>query len=223
LRTRIGLFRQPNPVDDNIPNGNLLQIMPWVTFSHMTDNDITAIYEYLSAIPCIDNSTSTPPAGAPNELRNDCGIKTRRRRRSGDQRMRCFLATSLIGLFSFVFFSTPVLCAIKGPYGLARVGDIRRRLPVHDDPNRYSFIDSRQWQRQHESHGFAHRRHIQRRLRAYRSTGHLAERNAAKRHGHGREHGRRHMIVTLTVFETTPSTVIEMAVLPLPASDADGG
>jgi hypothetical protein len=31
------------------------------------------------------------------------------------------------------------------------------------------------------------------------------------------------MIVTLTVFETTPSTVIEMAVLPLPASDADGG
>jgi hypothetical protein len=58
---------------NNIPNGNLLQIMPWVTFSHMTDRDITAIYEYLSAIPCIDNSTSTPPAGAPNELRNDCG------------------------------------------------------------------------------------------------------------------------------------------------------
>jgi hypothetical protein len=58
---------------NNIPNGNLLQIMPWVTFSHMTDNNITAIYEYLSAIPCIDNSTSTPPAGAPNELRNDCG------------------------------------------------------------------------------------------------------------------------------------------------------
>ena len=39
----------------------------------MTDHDIEAIYEYLSAIPCIDNSTSTPPAGAPNELRNDCG------------------------------------------------------------------------------------------------------------------------------------------------------
>ena len=42
--------------------------MPWPTFSHMTDHDIEAIYEYLSAIPCIDNSTSTPPAGAPNEL-----------------------------------------------------------------------------------------------------------------------------------------------------------
>lgn len=58
---------------DNEPNGSLLQIMPWVTFSHMTDHDIEAIYEYLSAIPCIDNSTSTPPDGAPNELRNDCG------------------------------------------------------------------------------------------------------------------------------------------------------
>lgn len=59
---------QNNPVD-----GNLLQIMPWPTFSHMTGHDIEAIYEYLSAIPCIDNTFSTPPAGAPNELRNDCG------------------------------------------------------------------------------------------------------------------------------------------------------
>jgi hypothetical protein len=39
----------------------------------MTDHDIEAIYEYLSAIPCIDNTVSTPPEGAPNELRNDCG------------------------------------------------------------------------------------------------------------------------------------------------------
>lgn len=57
----------------NTPDGDLLQVMPWPTFSHMTDKDIEAIYEYLSAIPCIDNTTSTPPAGAPNELRNDCG------------------------------------------------------------------------------------------------------------------------------------------------------
>ena len=57
----------------NTVNGDLLQIMPWPTFSHMSDHDIAAIYEYLSAIPCIDNSTSTPPDGAPNELRNDCG------------------------------------------------------------------------------------------------------------------------------------------------------
>jgi hypothetical protein len=57
----------------NIPDGGLLQIMPWATFSGMTDGDIEAIYEYLSAIPCLDNTWSTPPAGAPNELRNDCG------------------------------------------------------------------------------------------------------------------------------------------------------
>lgn len=61
------------PAYQNIPNGNLLQVMPWPTFSHMTDHDIEAIYVYLSAIPCIDNTISTPPAGAPNELRNDCG------------------------------------------------------------------------------------------------------------------------------------------------------
>jgi hypothetical protein len=57
----------------NTPDGDLLQVMPWPTFSHMTDKDIEAIYEYLSAIPCIDNTTSPPPAGAPNELRTDCG------------------------------------------------------------------------------------------------------------------------------------------------------
>jgi hypothetical protein len=39
----------------------------------MTDHQLDAIYEYLSAIPCIDNSFSTPPAGAPDELRSDCG------------------------------------------------------------------------------------------------------------------------------------------------------
>ena len=47
--------------------------MPWPTFSHMRDGDIEASTEYLSAIPCIDNTTSTPPAGAPDELLNDCG------------------------------------------------------------------------------------------------------------------------------------------------------
>ena len=48
--------------------------MPWATFSHLTDHDIEAIYAYLSAIPCIDNTTSMPPAGAPNELLNTCGV-----------------------------------------------------------------------------------------------------------------------------------------------------
>jgi len=67
------VFDPTQPPYQNNPDGNLLQIMPWPTFSHMTDHDIEAIYEYLSAIPCIDNTVSTPPAGAPNELRNDCG------------------------------------------------------------------------------------------------------------------------------------------------------
>jgi hypothetical protein len=58
---------------DNPADGNLLQVMPWPTFSHLSDRDLDAIYEYLSAIPCIDNTTSMPPDGFPNELRNDCG------------------------------------------------------------------------------------------------------------------------------------------------------
>ena len=58
---------------DNPVRGDLLQFMLWPAFSHMTDHDLDAIYEYLSAIPCIDNTTSPGPAGNPNELRNDCG------------------------------------------------------------------------------------------------------------------------------------------------------
>jgi hypothetical protein len=48
-------------------NGDLLQVMPWPEYQNLTDRDIRAIYEYLSAIPCID--TNIP--GAP-VLRNDC-------------------------------------------------------------------------------------------------------------------------------------------------------
>ena len=34
-------------------NGSLLQIMPWPAFQDMTDHDLRAIYEYISAVPCI--------------------------------------------------------------------------------------------------------------------------------------------------------------------------
>jgi hypothetical protein len=51
----------PPPFD-----GSLLQIMPWPIYQHMTDHDLRAIYEYLSAIPCI----AGPPA--PSPLHNDC-------------------------------------------------------------------------------------------------------------------------------------------------------
>jgi hypothetical protein len=52
----------PYPFD-----GSLLQIMPWPAFQNMSDHELQAIYEYLSAIPCID----TVVAGQP-QLRNHC-------------------------------------------------------------------------------------------------------------------------------------------------------
>ena len=45
---------------------DLLQTMPWPGLSHLTDHDLRAIYEYLSAIPCV----AGPPA--PSVLHNDC-------------------------------------------------------------------------------------------------------------------------------------------------------
>lgn len=50
----------------NTVDGNLLQVMPWPDFQDMTEHDLRAIYEYLSAIPCI----AGPPA--PSPLHNDC-------------------------------------------------------------------------------------------------------------------------------------------------------
>lgn len=47
-------------------DGDLLQIMPWPYYQSMSDHDLRAIYEYLSAIPCIEG----PPA--PSPLHNDC-------------------------------------------------------------------------------------------------------------------------------------------------------
>jgi hypothetical protein len=34
-------------------NGDLLQIMPWPVYRNMSDHDLRAIYEYLSAVPCV--------------------------------------------------------------------------------------------------------------------------------------------------------------------------
>lgn len=47
-------------------NGALLQVMPWAFFQSMTDRQITAIYTYLSVIPCLegDPGNPNPPAGA---------------------------------------------------------------------------------------------------------------------------------------------------------------
>ena len=51
----------PPPFD-----GELLQIMPWPIYHNMTEHHLRAIYEYLSAIPCI----AGPPA--PSILHNEC-------------------------------------------------------------------------------------------------------------------------------------------------------
>jgi hypothetical protein len=53
---------------DNPVDGSRLQIMPWPTFQNMTDYDLDAIYEYLSAIPCIEG-----PEDQSDPLHNDCG------------------------------------------------------------------------------------------------------------------------------------------------------
>ena len=45
-------------------NGDLLQIMPWPALQDMTDDDLRAIYTYLSAIPCLE--------GGPGEPANRC-------------------------------------------------------------------------------------------------------------------------------------------------------
>ena len=74
LRTGVDLDRLHPPCSSTVTtnclprpfDGNLLQIMPWHTYKNMGDHDIRAIYEYLSAIPCIEG----PPA--PSILHNDC-------------------------------------------------------------------------------------------------------------------------------------------------------
>jgi hypothetical protein len=53
-------------------NGDVLQVMPWPVFSHMSTYDLTAIWTYLSAIPCINNTWSTGPLADPTELNNTC-------------------------------------------------------------------------------------------------------------------------------------------------------
>jgi hypothetical protein len=49
-------------------NGDLLQVMPWPSFSNMTDHELRAIYEYLSAVPCNPGQVIS---GAPY-LQNQC-------------------------------------------------------------------------------------------------------------------------------------------------------
>ncbi len=44
--------------------GQVLHVMPWPVYQTMTDNDLRAVYEYLSAIPAIPaNTCGTPSEG----------------------------------------------------------------------------------------------------------------------------------------------------------------
>jgi cytochrome c553 len=35
--------------------------MPWPVYQSLSDNDLRAIYEYLSAIPCVEGGPGSPP------------------------------------------------------------------------------------------------------------------------------------------------------------------
>ncbi len=62
----LGVTSDPNCFPAGLPfNGDLLQIMPWPVYQSMSERDLRAVYEYLSAIPCITG----PPTGI---LHNDC-------------------------------------------------------------------------------------------------------------------------------------------------------
>jgi hypothetical protein len=43
-------------------NGDLLQVMAWPAYQNMTDRQLTAMYKYLSAIPCLEGGPGEPPS-----------------------------------------------------------------------------------------------------------------------------------------------------------------
>src|SRR5882757_3753532 len=55
----ISLMGTGHAPDD--PPGFLLQVMPWPAFGKMTDRDLSAIYEYLRAIPSLPNNPNPGP------------------------------------------------------------------------------------------------------------------------------------------------------------------
>lgn len=55
LDTGVDLKNRPPFVPS--PTNDLLQVMPWPAFRHMTDREKLAIYEYLRAIPCLGSVT----------------------------------------------------------------------------------------------------------------------------------------------------------------------
>jgi hypothetical protein len=64
----------PPPVD-----GDLLQVMPWPVFHNLTDHQLDAIYEYLSAIPCLVGSPANDCETAAQLTHPDAHPDSRRR------------------------------------------------------------------------------------------------------------------------------------------------
>jgi hypothetical protein len=71
--------------------GPYLQVMPWPVYQSMTDSDLRAIYEYLSAIPCVEGDPGLPN---PRPIGTRCGApgsdhdKSDHDRRDSDDRGR---------------------------------------------------------------------------------------------------------------------------------------
>jgi len=51
FRTGVDLKELPPHVPGPGPDNDLLQVMPWPNFANLSERDILAIYEYLSALP----------------------------------------------------------------------------------------------------------------------------------------------------------------------------
>jgi hypothetical protein len=60
--TCTALFPTPTPANCIPPpvDGSKLQVMPWPVFNSMSDRELEAIYEYLSAIPCVEGGPGEP-------------------------------------------------------------------------------------------------------------------------------------------------------------------
>jgi hypothetical protein len=53
LVMRTGIDRDHSFPPVPVPDNDLMQVMPWPVFREMTDRDLLAVYEYLSAIPSV--------------------------------------------------------------------------------------------------------------------------------------------------------------------------
>jgi hypothetical protein len=65
IDTGADLKQRPPHVPGPGPDNDLLQVMPWPVYSKMTDREKRAIYEYLTAIPCIPGRPGVPATGSP--------------------------------------------------------------------------------------------------------------------------------------------------------------